>query len=972
MTFHKFFAVALLTACSGSVLAQAVIKGVVLDAAAEPVIGATVYDNSVDPARGTVTDFDGNYELNVPAGTYSLKFSYVGLQKKTVTDIVANDGKVTFLDVTMSENAQALQEVVVTARAIQNSENAVLLTRLKSDRILDGISSQEMSKLAISNAAGAMTKVTGTTIVDGKYIVVRGLGDRYSTAQLNGLTMPNSDPYRNSPQLDLVPASLLDNIQTSKTFTPDQPGGFTGGNVDLKTKDFPELKTFSVSVSAGYNSQSSFNDQFQTYRGGSTDWLGYDDGTRQLPDRIRELGRDPVPAGRGSTGEVFVLGTGVIALSSTDEANAAAFAAVEEATELLPLDFATQTQPVVMDHSLGMSFGNSHELSNGRRFGYLLSGNYSRSYDYVNNGEVGFYRLSDPNATELNVDYRFRDTSSVESPTVSGFANVGFRFAKGQTISANLIYNHTTDIGTQKLVGPAPALNITQDQELQNRQLTFLERSTLTAQLRGEHLISPSGDLRLQWAGGYTLTSQDEPNRRLLAAIADYSTPEQPRFFIPAASIARPLNFFRDLDDDQYEGKVDVYKDFKSQGHKLQAGVAYRTKQRSFEERIYELGVQQRNIPIEYDGNPDNYFRDENLGFGATPRGTMGVLNYVRENTNPVNSYDGHENIAAAYLMGTYKFNEQLRAILGARVEHTDLESVSRAENVPDSVRIGSITAIDLLPSINLVYSPAERHNVRASFTQTIARPNMREIARFPSFDFIGGPIFSGNPQLERTNIDNYDLRYEFFPTPGALLSVSGFYKAFHNPIVTTFLPSQQLEFSYVNVERATVLGIELEARSDLGFIGEGFKELRAGANVSVIGSDADINPAELARIRDFRPDFQGTRQLQGQSPYIVNANLSWAPERYGFDVTAAFNIFGDRIAFNGNEGTPDIFERARGSLDVSLGTDIGPLGVRLAGTNLLNPKYETFAEFGGQDFIYSSFRRGTQVSLAIGYVFRG
>ena len=957
--------------CGSGLHAQAVITGTVLDDLGDPAIGATVIDTSVSPPMGTVTDYDGKYRLEVEPGTYALQFSYVGLAPKTVTDIIATKGEVTFLDVSLEVASQEIADVVVTATAIRNTENALILTRLKSDRILDGISSQEMSKLNLSNAASAMTKVTGTTVVDGKYIVVRGLGDRYSTAQLNGLTMPSSDPYRNSPQLDLVPASLLDNIQTSKTFTPDQPGSFTGGNVDLNTKSFPEIKTFKVSVSTGYNTQATFNDDFQTHRGGATDWLGYDDGTRQLPDRIREIGALDVPAGRGSSsGTVRILSSAVTSLNSTDEANQPAFALVEEVADLMPLDFAVQRQSALPDHKLSLSYGNSHDLSGDRRVGYLVSGSFGRNYTYYDNGTAAFYSLNDPDAEALNVEFKFRDTLSQVTPTVSAFAGVGFRLADNQTISALAIYNHTADIGTRNLAGAAPQFNLSETQELNNRALVFLERGTVTTQVRGDHALDGVGDFRLQWAGAYTRTTQDEPNRRLFATVADYADPTDVDYLIPAASISRPLNFFRELEDNQVEGKVDLFYDFDS-GHKLQAGVAYRDKTRDFEELIFENRVVQANLPRAYDGNPDNYFTDDNYGFGLSARDRDGVLNYIADNTAPGNSYDGYERIGAAYLMGTYRIGDRLRTIVGARVERTDLRAESRATNVADSMRIGAIEATDVLPSVNLIWTPIERHNVRASFTQTLARPNMREIAPFPNYDFIGGPNFSGNLDLQRSNIDNYDLRYEFYPTSGALLSASTFYKEFRNPIVSTYLPAQQIEFTYVNVPKATVYGLELEARTDLSVVTERLAEVRVGANASLIFSEADVDADELARIRTFDPSFAATRQLQGQSPYIVNANMSWAPERYGFETSVAFNYFGDRLAINGNIGSPDIFERGRGSLDVTLSRSFGPIGVQLSGSNLLNPSYETFAEYRGQDFVYSTFKRGAQFGLTLGYTFQ-
>ncbi|MEL7021861.1 MAG: carboxypeptidase regulatory-like domain-containing protein, partial [Bacteroidota bacterium] len=271
--------------CCASVFAQmGTIRGTVSDkATGELLMFTNVTVKDTDPLVGAQTDLDGNYTLEIEAGTYALEVSYVGYNTKTITDVVVTANEVTILDFPMDVEGEVLEEIVVTAKAIDRTENALLQIQRKAITVQDGISAQEISRFGSNNAAESMKRVTGASVVDGKYVFVRGLGDRYSSAQLNGMQLPSSDPYRNAMQLDLIPSNLLDNVIASKTFTPDQPGNFTGGNVNLKTKSFPERLTLAASIGTSFNTQSSFQDNFLTHEGGSTDWLGFDDGTRDIP-----------------------------------------------------------------------------------------------------------------------------------------------------------------------------------------------------------------------------------------------------------------------------------------------------------------------------------------------------------------------------------------------------------------------------------------------------------------------------------------------------------------------------------------------------------------------------------------------------------------------------------------------------------------------------------------------------------------
>ena len=970
----RTFLTAAALAYGSALCAQAVVTGTVVDEIGEPTIGASVVVVGSDPINGTATDFDGKYQITVedPPGTIDLRVSYTGYADQVLTDVVVTDGETTYQDVLLEENAEELEEVVVVARRTTGTAAAIDAIRLGSDRVLDGISSQEMSRLALSDAAGALSKTTGTTIVDGRFIVVRGLGDRYSTAQLNGLQMPSTDPYRNSPQLDLIPASLLDNIVTSKTFTPDQPGSFTGGNVNLQTKAFPDQRLFSVSASVGYNTQSTFNDDFLTHRGGGNDYFGYDDGTRALPGGLVDIGDNPfVYEDRfGRERSVSILSPGVQTFNATNEEFAPLFDQIERAADLLPTDFTTTASAPTVNHGLSLTYGDRLDLGGDKQLGFVLNGRFDRDYQHYTGGTEALYVLDDPEATALNPFFLYdRDTRSIENPSVGLFGSASLRVAQGQTVRATMVYSHNTQIETRLLRGVAPGYNVDEPDFVDNSVQNFLERSSLTGQLAGQHALMANGDLRLEWAGAVTQSTQNTPNLRFLSTVVDVAADGTETPIFRQNEFGLPANFFRELNDLQYEGKLDLMYDFPTGGHKLKFGGAYQTKTRDFGERIFESFQVPRSSLRNISAGPEAFFADDNTGVVTLDNGNVRVNNFVNDITLASNSYDGEETIAAAYGMGTVRFGERFRVIAGARLEHTDIFVESRDTTLGDSTRIGAIDQLNVLPSVSVVFRPTDRSNIRVSFTQTLARPNMREVAIFPSFEFSGGPRFSGNPDLVLTQVNNYDLRWELSPEDGGIFSASAFYKTFNDPIVVTYLTGLVSPFfTYVNVEEATVYGLELEARRDLGFLAPGLSGLSVGVNASLIESSSKIDQEEIERNNLDRD----TRPLQGQSPYIVNANVAYADDELGIDASVAFNYFGDRLSFIGNRGTPDVFERGRGSLDATLSKAVGPVDLRLTASNLLDPRYQTYADYLGTDFVFSEFRRGRTFQFGVGYTFGG
>lgn len=954
----------ILNLASLALLAQGTISGTILDEKyGDPLIGANVVVEGT--SIGTSTDFDGKYQFNLEPGTYNIVYSYIGYNDKTITDVVMVDGEITYMDATLSDEALDLalgdEGVVVTAKAINRSENALMLLQKKSDKIQDGISSQEMSRYSVSDAAGAMKKVTGATVSGGKYIYIRGLGDRYSLTQLNGLTVPSADPYRNGAQLDLIPSYLLENIITSKTFTPDQPGNFTGGNVNLETKSFPEQFFLTVSASTSYNNQANLNNEFLTHSGGSNDYWGFDDGERAAPtfnEKETAALRFGPNMARIANNSIFyerlAEPTGLYS-SHADYSRTVDGIANKFSTEFTPDQ---ERQP--LNHGLSLAFGNQYQIGN-NSLGMIFSGSFKKSYQHLGGFQTANWQLDNINEQALENQGDYEETLSTETPTVNGMIGLAYKIGSTSTITANAIYNHTTDKTSRYVFGERPD-NLRGDLRFEGRQLSFRERELTNFQLGGEHVLLGLNNAIIEWKGSQAISSQLEPDTRFFEN--DYNI-DTDRFSIPASDVQRPFHFFRDLEDKQYDGKLDLTFPLANNANKIKIGGLFTRKERAFNESRFQ--VEASNLATTFTGNPDEYLADENYGLIGDNGTDIGV--YPVNRSQLANSYTGSDEVQAVYGMLTYNFNEQFKFIGGARVETTNIEVTSADPNK----EVGRIDETDILPSANLVYALTNDMNLRASYSQTVARPNMREISAFEAFDVLTKTIIKGNTGLKRSNITNYDLRWEWFTKPGEIIAISGYYKNFKNPIVQTYERAPNPTIRFVNVDEALVYGLELEFRKDLGELSSALRNFKFNANLSFINSESDVAIDEAFEGLAFT-----TRQFEGQSPLILNIALIYANPETGLDATLALNSLGDRLRIIGRDITPDIFDRGRNQLDFSISKKFGDLGLRFSAQNLLNDNFlisstnnRLDGSGDGLDYTYSDFTTGVTFGLGVSYTIR-
>ncbi|MDX2070729.1 MAG: TonB-dependent receptor [Haliscomenobacter sp.] len=973
---HNYLAKAVLAIffilIGGFVFAQTgVLAGKVIDKKnGEALIGATVvlFQNDAQ-VTGNVTDFDGNYTIDAAPGVYKIEISYTGYNKQVVSDFEIKNAITNNLDAALETEAQQLDVVVVTAKQVKTTDAALITIQRKAFAIQDGVSSQQISRTGSSNAADAMKQMTGAVVEGGRFIVMRGLGDRYSLSQLNGVTLPSTDPYRNSASLDLIPSQIIESIVTVKTFTPDLPGNFSGGLVNVNTKAFPEKFNLYFQVGQEFNTQSSLIDNFRTQEKGKTDWLGFEDGSRGQPDYLltaanRDLlssstyliARDPNPS-NDNTRNIFDR-------SSKDLSN-----------EFIP---SLRNSP--MNSSFNFSIGNRVKLF-GKDLGFTLGANYSANFNHYNNGNVGTFIYTNPQ--ELFAYQNLQETKSTQNPQMGALANLSYKLSDNHTIGLNYIFNNDAEIVGRNQSGSFLGQVSESASVFNTNTLEFTQRQFSTFQVTGRHIFPKLNKTEIEWVASTNQSFQEEPDLRYFAFVK-LGEGEDAEFNINNAEFAFPYHFFRRLDDRVTSGKLDISIPFLNRGNaagsnRLKFGALFNNTDRDFEEFRYQLnntGVPSTIGVSTFKGNWDNFFSPVNFGIIGTQTNSSGAItryntgyHYINQ-VNAKNFYTGEENIFAAYGMAIYNLTSKLKAIAGVRLESTQLEVESQD---PTSGK-GNINLTDLLYSGNLIYALSDKANIRIAASKTLARPNMRELAPFEQFDTKNGFFNVGNPNLKRTLIQNYDLRYELYPRTGELLAISAFYKNFDDPIIRAFNPRATIpELGFINIDQASVYGLELEFRKGLDFLGKTFENFFFSTNLALIKSEYDIPEEEFNNSRQLDPTYDTrTRPFQGQAPYIVNVILSYINPEKGWESALSYNVSGEKLYNIALFGTPDVYEQEFPLLNYKLSKRFASkYQVSFTARNLLNPINKRTQEFKGREYIAESFTVGTGLGLSLAYIIK-
>lgn len=880
---------------------------------------------------GTLSDLNGRYVLrNVPAGSRAVRVEMLGYATKTVTEVTVEAGGTTPLSITVEPQAIAIEGMTVSAARERGSTAAVLQRQRTSNALTDGVGAAEIARSPDSHAAESARRLTGVTVSENKYVYVRGLGERYSQTSLNGSPLPSPEPEKGVVPLDLFPAGFLENLTVQKTYTPDRPADFSGGSVEIDTKDYPDRFTAKISAGSSLNTQSTLADGFLSYSGGSLDFLGIDDGSRDLPGLVKaELGGlggarlptgDPVMVER--IGESFLGG---------DLAN-----------------FAPRTGTGPGNMSWGVSLGNRTELF-GKEVGFLISGTYSNSYHLRDNEIEREWRTSafDPDrlasarTEEPNVDYAFvRGTHSVN---LGGIGNFTFLPSPNHQLGVKTLYKRNGEDEARRFQG-ANREDI--GGYLIDERLRFIARTLAWGQLSGQHKL---GDTRLEWRGTMARATREEPGLREVIFRRRLGDPEDAPFYLDNEGPA-PRYLFNHLTDDDLNGAFDYTIPVTPWGNddlELKLGGMARIRDRDFQARRFRWAFRGRFTSLEQALTADRVV-------GRFTGNDQFVLDEVIE---PGDDYTTDDQTLAGYGMVTIPLGP-VEIVGGVRVEDYDLTLDARGGD-----QDADLASTDVLSSLNVTYRISDRMNVRAGVSETLDRPEFRELAPFQFTEAISLRQVFGNPDLEIAEIRNFDLRWEFYPSPDEVVTIAGFYKDLTRPIEQVFITTAGAAYSYQNADEGRLRGAEVGARKNLGFLADVLSPFSLGGNFAWIDSEVTVSPEGI-----FNPTNL-MRPLEGQSPWTANATLAYRRPEGGTEVGLYFNIFGERITAGGGAGLPDIVEQPRPRLDLTLNQPLRHnFELTMKAENLLDSEYLWEQSANGVTRVQRSYREGRTFSLKVGY----
>lgn len=903
----------------------------------ETIIGSVV---SVDALNvSTQTNYDGQYSLNnLNPGTYKIIFRYLGYKTKVVEGVVVSPNNTTALNVFLEEQGKEISEVTVTSTYKKESLGSLYSIQKNSISISDGISSDIIKKSPDRNTSEVLRRVSGASIQDNKFVVIRGLSDRYNVALINGALLPSTEPDRRAFSFDIFPSVLLDNMTITKTATADLPGDFAGGVIQLNTKDFPEENLFSISLSTTYNSISTGKGYFENSTKGKYDFLGIDDGTRAIPDGIPSEENYPTNAKKAAAAtRLFRNDWGYTQQNSA--APATTFQLIQGRKVLLN------------KKDLGIIYGLTY--SNGIRY------NQIERQDFDNSIGKRFY---------------FADDNYRNNVFWGALFNLSYQTSKNSKLSIKNIYNVNADNTTIIRNGINLEDNTPDTVKIKSYNYDYSSKRLLASQVNFEKIFSSLNELKFKTNLGYSLINRDEPDSRTIQYSNNITqTPDAPLLaqinFTPDKNARK---FYSELAEKNLTFNSELLFPFKINKiqNSIKVGVFVANRDRSFAARFF--GFKRQGFPISdsvLSLDPSQLFELSNIADSSK----LPLKGFILEDiTNPSAQYKATNSLRAAFVMMENKFNDKFRLVYGLRLESNTVNLFSPG----DSTKIDT-TNFDFLPSVNFTYSVTSKINLRLAYSKTVSRPEFRELASFEFEDFITNTLIQGNPKLKRALITNYDIRLEMYPNAGEIISLTGFYKKFLDPIEAVYLGGSNRTKTFQNVNEANNYGIEFELRKKLTFLNyfnalawEGWSDFSLYTNFSLIKSIVDLR-GNINAADSIRP-------LQGQSPYIVNAGFLYSNADLGLNLSLLYNVVGRRIAEAGFLGYENVWEAPRNLIDFQVSKIIYKhWELKLNISDILNQKrifYQDIDKNGkfneDVDNKIQSTNFGTSYSVGISYRF--
>lgn len=901
------------------------LTGTVIDAENQrPIRGAKVYVSGL--SEHLITDEQGRYHIALKSGVYNISVLHAQFNSQIKNAVEINDPEGNEINIELTPAGAELPEFVVVEPFIEGSLASVLEERRANNSVANYLSMEQMSKSGDSDAAGALKRVTGLTLVDGKFIFIRGLGERYSSTLLNGANLPSPDPTRRVVPLDLFPTSIIESIEVQKGYSADLPAEFGGGSVVLRTISIPEENFLKIGTSYGHNSQTTGKDGLK-YQGGGSDWTGFDDGTRAMPQLLADAiaggtelrPNNPFFEGGFSPEELELIGESL----NTD----------------YDLRFANIDPGMGLDAAGGMRF----DLDSGLALGFSTAFEYGS--EFQSRSELRrSYNVS--TGSELGLESEELSTTTSRDITASGFLTAGIEFNDFHKISTNYMLLRST----QNFADIAEGFNEDLGNSRRIYELRWTERDLSSLQLFGEHVYPVFSDLKFDWQYTDSEANFDEPDNRIYR----YDQREEGDLVFSSRNDSNS-RVFRNLVDGSRNLKYDLTLPFTfKNNHEVtfNFGQNWVNKDRNSDIRrfVFEdvgpLATEaDRTNPLSEIINPDY----------IAPNGYQLV-----EVTRATDNYFASLDTKGTYYGFDYAYQENLRFTLGARHETFD-QSVTtfRLFDPNQSPITASLQDDDWFPAFSSTWIMNDSHQFRFNYSQTATRPDFKELSPAQFKDPVLNRNVIGNPDLVVGKITHYDLRWDKYFSPGEFVSLSLFYKEFENPIEVAIFPGTSNIISFQNALAAENTGVEIEVYKDFSFIGERFANFYVSANYAYIDSEIQLSTDGPSG------QTNNTRPLQGQSPYVANVQLGYDNKDQGISASLLFNKFGERISEAGTSGSPDIYEQPFNQVDfVYSHAFSGRWKLSFKAKNLLDDE----VVFLQGNEITRTFTRGRGFSLGISY----
>ncbi len=877
---------------------------------------------------GTTSDADGNYLLNtVKPGAYKISFSFISFKKQIIPNVKVTPGKTTVIDVVMEDDQSTLNDVVITGARKTGTEASLLAELKKSQSIANGVSSQTIQRSGDTDAAQVVKRVPGITIVDNRFINIRGLAERYNNVQLNNVTAPSLETDVRSFSFDLIPSNQIDRVLVFKSPSADIPADFAGGVVKVFLKSVPDDDRLTVDYGTSYRQNATFRD-FKRTNTGSLYFTGFNTGDNDLPVNF--------PSNLNSV--------------NASKLNAAGHA--------LRNNWVPDVNTANLDQKLNI-YGSKRFNINNKLLGNITAITYSNSK--TNNAVFrGNYEVYDPVSKIAEENYRYNDDQYTYNVRLGVVHNWAFKLDNNNTFEFKNLYNQ---LSTSQYVSRS---GTEKQQEYANFASNVLYRGIYSGQLSGLHKFN-NENTKFDWVAGYSKSFRDQPDYSRYRTLANGDGTFN--IFVPTGG-AQPEflgRFYSKMNEDIKTGAFNIEQALapKSEGFKpsVKIGGYYEDKKRTFSSR--NIGYVRANS-LNFDqsllkGTIDELFDWKNINT------TTGIR--LDEKSNPYDNYDASNRLFAGFANFVLPYKDKLTIVAGARVENNVQKLNSFDTGGPVNVN-NDITRV--LPSANVQFNLNEKSIFRLAYGKTLNRPEFREIAPFSFYDFDQNFNVAGNPNLKTSKIDNFDLKYEFYPSTNELISISGFYKKFKDAIEMTAIPGSNAQsFNFNNAQNVRNVGVELEMRKSLAELSDSkfLNDITLQLNASYINSKVMFDGASAVGQSNNRP-------MQGQSPYILNAGIFYNNIKSKFQVNLLYNVSGKRIAFVGTDLIRDIYEMPRNVVDLVVTKNFtNKLSLKANFNDLLNQKF-TLMQDGNQDGnfdksvdqVTAQFRSGRQVGLTLSY----